>query len=235
MFALVGKACAFALLPFLRAFSLAIAGLGIAAVGVDYRLIAAGVALARAHHYRSGILKHRHEIWHHKALGIEVFHRLEDACTLPLPAIEFRLEIPAMALPQGYDIAVESALIGEFRLHTGDKPLLVLALHIAAKQRHIGINFVAVDGQSHFIARILLGESLGNLCREAVDAIVSEWHIGVGFIEVNGHTALRIIGCEAVHLHLAYYHRLGHGCLHYVLHVHSRECRQLSCHDACRE
>lgn len=43
--------------------------------------------------------QHRHEERQYVALGVEVFHGLEDTCTLPFPTVEFRLVVPAVALP----------------------------------------------------------------------------------------------------------------------------------------
>ena len=111
---LVCKTCA-AVAPCLRAVALRIGAGCKAAVVVHNQLDTARVALARTHHISAGILKHRHEIRHYKTLCVKVFYGLEDAGALPLPTIQFRLEIEAVALPYGDNLAVE-AFLGVTRL-----------------------------------------------------------------------------------------------------------------------
>ena len=57
------------------------------------------IAFAGKQHVGTGIFQHRHEERQYVALGVEVFHGLEDTCTLPFPTVEFRLVVPAVALP----------------------------------------------------------------------------------------------------------------------------------------
>ena len=40
-------------------------------------------------HIGTGIFQHRYEEGQYVALGVEVFHCLEDTRTLPFPAVEF--------------------------------------------------------------------------------------------------------------------------------------------------
>ena len=69
------------------------------------------VAFPGQQHVGAGVLEHRHEERNDVALGVEVFHRLEDAGALPFPAGERLLIVPAVALPQG-DVPVLQAFRG---------------------------------------------------------------------------------------------------------------------------
>ena len=69
------------------------------------------VAFPGQQHIGAGVLEHRHEERDDVALGVEVFHRLEDAGALPFPTRERLLIIPAMALPHR-DVPVLQAFRG---------------------------------------------------------------------------------------------------------------------------
>ena len=73
-----------------------------AAVVVDDDFGSLAVALTRHQYVGSGIFQHRDEVGEYEALRVQVFHGLEATGTLPLPAVEFRLVVEAVALPQGY-------------------------------------------------------------------------------------------------------------------------------------
>ena len=64
--------------------------------------VATAVAFARTHHVSSGVFEHRNQVGNHVALSVEVLDGFEYSGTLPLPAVEFGLEVPSVALPQGY-------------------------------------------------------------------------------------------------------------------------------------
>ena len=91
--------------PFLAAIVLMVAFLGVATVVIDHGTIVVSVALACVPHIGTGILEHRHDEGYHVAVGVHVFHGLEDACSLPLPSVEQWLEVPAVAGPHRHDVA----------------------------------------------------------------------------------------------------------------------------------
>ncbi len=70
-------------------------------VVVDYYLAGVDVAFARAHHICSRVFKHRHQERYDVRLRVEILHGLEYSGALPFPAVQLRLEVPAVALPHG--------------------------------------------------------------------------------------------------------------------------------------
>ena len=96
----VGEALSFSLAPELVSGIFRIdrtAGQATVIVYDDFCRLA--IAFAGKQHVGTGIFQHRHEERQYVALGVEVFHGLEDTCTLPFPTVEFRLVVPAVALP----------------------------------------------------------------------------------------------------------------------------------------
>ena len=54
-------------------------------------------------------------------MGIHVFHSLEHTGTLPFPTIEIWFKIPAMAGPQGNDVAVQRLFVMTVGVKLADK------------------------------------------------------------------------------------------------------------------
>ena len=149
-----------------------------------------GVALAWTHHVCAGILQHRHEERHYITLCVQVFYGLEDARTLPLPAVEFCLEIPPMALPHCNVIAAKSfgycrSTLGLdivvrhdemlFRTTRGSKRLLIY---------DILFNCIAFNLQNHFIARILFAERRQDFILQGLDTLLGKRYIGICLIQI---------------------------------------------------
>ena len=94
--------------------------LGIARRGVHTRivvhdhLVRLRIALAGQQDAGPGVFEHRYQIREHVTLRIEVFDSLENACPLPFPPVQFRLEIIAVALPQR-DMTVRQPRFGPVR------------------------------------------------------------------------------------------------------------------------
>ena len=188
--AVVCKACTFPFSPLVITVFLRIAFYCIFSFRVDDDFHRFGVALAWTHHVCAGILQHRHEERHYITLCVQVFYGLEDARTLPLPAVEFCLEIPPVALPHCYVIAAKSfgycrSTLGLdivvrhdemlFRTTRGSKRLLIY---------DILFNCIAFNLQNHFIARILFAERRQYLVFQSLHALLGKRYIGICLIQI---------------------------------------------------
>ena len=155
--------------PVVGSVLLEIAGRG-HVVGVDDYLGEVGVALAGAHHIGAGVLEHRHQEGHNVALGVEVLDGLENAGALPFPAVEFRLEIPAVALPES-DVGTVETLGRRLRLKVDDE---FLAFGGAGKllrgKKHQVVKVFTVGREGRGVAFVLVAEDFRNVGFERGEA-----------------------------------------------------------------
>ena len=147
---------------------IAIAGIGLSAIGVDDYLGQIGVALARAHHVGAGIAQHWHKERHHEALRVEVLHGLENARALPFPTVEFGLEVPTVALPEGYVCTVETGGSGR-SLQIGHKALLLAwtAGSLGSEKGELA-EAMAVGTHIHTIVCEVIAHSAGHIGHQSL-------------------------------------------------------------------
>ena len=89
-----------ALQPYLVSGTFGIGRVGVkATVIVDNDFGSLAVAFTRKQYIGSGVFQHRNKVGQYEALCIQVFHGLQTAGTLPLPAVEFRFVVKTVALP----------------------------------------------------------------------------------------------------------------------------------------
>ena len=96
---LVCKASPVACFPSLLTNGLGITG---SLIIINNIFLPVDIPFTRQQHIGSCILQHRNQEGEHVALGIKVLDGLHEATTLPLPAVQFLLVVPAVTLPEGY-------------------------------------------------------------------------------------------------------------------------------------
>ena len=141
----------------LIAAALLVAACGISAVVIDDYLNRIEVALARAHHVSSRILKHRHQERKHVALGIQVLHRLKNPGTLPLPTVFLRLEVITMALPDGDILTGQTLGRLETRIYLINKRKTVTLLVSEVVTIEKFLDVASTDGNRHVQLQAKLG------------------------------------------------------------------------------
>ena len=199
--------------PLLLAIVLAVARLRLSAVVVDHCTEVVGVALACVPHIRPRILKHGHDERNHVAVGVHVLDRLEHAGALPLPAVEQRLEVPAVAGPHSHDVAVQSLLVVAVLVDLGDE-CRVAALVVGVEVGEVVVDVVAGDGQ----ANVLIGaQGALDVLLQLLNRGLGERHIGKILAQVHHHFITFIN--HGVGLELSYTHIGGQECPHHLLHT----------------
>ena len=151
----IGKTFALAIFPFFLAVVLVVAFLCMTTVVVDHYAKIVGVALAGVPHIGAGILEHRHDIGYHVTVGVHVLNGVEQSCTLPLPPVEIRFEIPSVARPHCHNVAVKAFAVMAVLVERSNE-CVVLALIASLEIREIVLDAVAGYRDIYVIALVLL-------------------------------------------------------------------------------
>ena len=134
-------------------------------------------------------------------MGVEVLDGLEDACALPLPAVELRLKIPAVTLPEGYVAAVEAERRG-VGAYVGDEGVFLGRaddFFLCEKSQIFKIAAVGGDGY----AIVAIAESLGELFLETADVFGREGNVGGCLVVFYGDGFLFVVDDDILDLYVA--------------------------------
>ena len=185
------KTAAFAGFPRIFAVLLHIVVLRLGAIVVYKHLKTVNIAVAGTHHIGTGILEHRHQEWNNIRLGVKVLYGLIEAGALPLPAIEFGLEIPPVALPEGYHIVAQSLFVVVMCIGHSHKTF-VLASIFFLKFFCVVVDIASCYVDAHLVFGIRRSE-------HAAEALFQPFHIGCS----KWNIAISITQCDAYGLFLA--------------------------------
>ena len=168
---------------------------GVHAVVVDNNLCQIGVALAGTHHIGSGIFEHRHQEGHHVTLRVKVFDGLENTGALPFPAVEFRFEIPSVALPEGDVGAIEPFGCGIGAGAPYERGVFRgAAVHFFGEQHKV-VEVAACCGEHNIVAREPVG--FGYLFFQIFQCCGCERNVSGGFVQVDSDSACGIVDSKA--------------------------------------
>ncbi len=167
------------------------------AVGVDDYFNGVRVAFARTHHIGPRILQHGHKERHHVALRVQILHSLEYACALPLPSVQLRLEIPSVALPQGY-IGSVKPFRGWLSLHIGHKNAFLA--RCARSLRCKACKLVeAAPGRAYIYLCRRYAQRFSHFCLKARHALLRKRNVGHGIVAEHGHALAACVCIDTVH------------------------------------
>ena len=192
--------------PLLLAVALAVALLRLTAVVIDHDAKVVRVALAGVPHIGSRILQHRDEEGQHIAVGVHVLHRLHQAGTLPLPAVELGLEVPAVAGPHRHDVTVQTMLVMAVGVELADEGGM-LALVGGLIVGKVLVDVVAHDGDEHRAMAIVAAQRFTDLVTHLLDALLGERHVAEVLTHVNLNGV--VLNGDRTHLQVSHAHQLG--------------------------
>ena len=194
---------------------LGVALLRLAAVVIDHDAHVVGVTLTGIPHIGARILQHRDEEGQHIAVGVHVLDGLHQAGTLPLPAVELGLEVPAVAGPHRHDVAVQAVLVVAVGVQLADEGL-VRALVGGLVVGKVLVDVVAHDGDEHRAVIIVLAQRLADVVAHALHPVLGEGHVA----EVLAHVHLDgvVFQHERTHLQAAHAHVFGQLAGYHTLH-----------------
>ena len=103
---------------------------------------------------------------------------------MPFPAVEKRLEIPAVTLPHRHDVAAQAFFILAVLVNGCDKSF-VLALVAVFKRGKIIFDTVAGNSEVHLVVFILLAKNVLDVVFEFAHGLLGEWHVAKVFRKVH--------------------------------------------------
>ena len=194
-------------LPLLLAVVLVVALLGqLTRVIVHDGAIVVGIAFAGVPHIGARIFQHRDEEGQHIAVGVHVLDGLHQAGTLPLPAVEQGLEVPAVAGPHRHDVAVQAVFVVAVGVQLADEgPVAALVGRLVVGK--VLVDVVAHDSDQHGAVVILRAQSRTDFAAHLLHAGLGERHVA----EVLTHVHLDgvVLDGQRTHLQLAHAHVVG--------------------------
>ena len=102
---------------------------------------------------------------------------MKQSCTLPFPSVEFRLEIPSVALPHCNDASIEA--VGEclWLVEMSDEALMLLS--VVLYRIEIPVDIGLTYQHIHAITAETFAHKSGDVLLHLVDGFGSEWNIGI--------------------------------------------------------
>ena len=120
-------------------------------------------------------------------MGVHVLNGLHQAGTLPLPAVEFRLEIPAVAGPHRHDVAIQAVLVMAVGVQLADEGFVATFVGrlIVCK---IVVNIIAHDGDEDGVVTIFGAQCLTDLAAHRRHTGLGERHVSevLTHVHLNG-------------------------------------------------
>ena len=154
----------------------AVALLSLSTVVINHGANVVGVALTRVPYIGSCILQHGDEERQYITVGVHVLNGLHQAGTLPLPAVQFGLEIPAVAGPHRHDVAVQAMLVVAVGIQFGNERLVgaLIGRLIIGK---VLVDVVADDGDEHGIILVIAPKRLTYLTAHLFNTGLGKRHV----------------------------------------------------------
>ena len=174
--------------PLLRAIGFGIARGG-GVVGIDDDFGGVGVAFAGADYISARVLKHGHQEGHHVALSVEVFHGLEDTCTLPFPAVELGFEVPTVALPHGDDAAIEACGSGGSAYGGNEGSGFGGCAHVLRGEEGESVEVITIGLDYHLVVGVARAESGADVSLASLQGFGGEGDVGGGLGAVHSDGA----------------------------------------------
>ena len=147
-------------------------------------------------------------------MSVHVLDGLHQAGTLPLPAIEFGLEIPAVAGPHCHDVAIQASTIVTVGIQFADEGVVaaLIGWFIVGK---VLVDVVANNGDEHGVV-VSDAECLADLVAHLLDAFLCERHVAEVLTDI--HLDGVVLQHQGAHFQVSHAHVFGQFALHDALH-----------------